>query len=52
MSRKIFWNEAEIKNKIIKNEEGCKYKVNNICFNNMSKMLGKKCHGCKDYKEE
>lgn len=36
--------------------EGCRYEVNHICFNNMSKWYGKKCHveetKCEKFKKE
>ncbi len=55
MSRLIFWDKDNVKieKEIIYNQNECKYKVNNICSNNKSKKLGKKCHyGCIDFKQE
>lgn len=52
MSRIIYWNETDIVKETITSKKECKHKVNNICFNNNSKKLGKKCHGCIDYKKE
>jgi hypothetical protein len=53
MSRLIFWNETDIIKETVYRQNECKYKVNNICFNNMSfEKLGKICHGCEDFTEE
>lgn len=52
MSRKIFWSETKVVAELIEDESECRYKVNSMCFNNYSKMLGKKCHGCEDFIEE
>lgn len=57
MSRIVFWNETDIIGECIYDLEECRWRVNGICFNNMSKKLGRKCHikgidECKDYVEE
>ena len=52
MSRIVFWNETNIIGECIYDLDECKYKVNGICFNNMSKNLGRKCHGCSDFTKE
>lgn len=39
----------------IYNQEGCRYKTNNMCFNNRCKWYGKKCHyeeTCKNFEKE
>lgn len=52
MSRLIFWNEDEIVRESIYRTDECRYKTNGICFNNLSKNLGRKCHTCNDFMEE
>lgn len=52
MSRVVFWNETNIIGECIYDLKECRYKVNGTCFNNMSKNLGRKCHGCKDFTKE
>lgn len=52
MSRKIFWNESEIIIESIDREDECRMKYDDICFNNLSKSYGKKCHGCNKFIEE
>lgn len=52
MSRLIFWNESDIIKESICNEDECRFKCNDICFNNYSKKFGKICHGCENFVEE
>lgn len=53
MSRKLFLGESDIIKEVIYREDECRYKTNNICFNNSNfKMLGKKCHGCQQFTKE
>lgn len=52
MSRLIFWNESDIMGEKIDKMDECRLKYDDICFNNMSKSYGKKCHGCDKFIEE
>lgn len=52
MSRRIFWNESDIVNESIDKIDECRFKYDGICFYNLSKNYGKKCHGCDKFIEE
>lgn len=52
MSRIIFYKCGKIVKEIVFRKDECRYKRNNICYNNKSKNLGKVCHNCKDYVKE
>lgn len=52
MSRLIFWNESDIMGEKVDNIDECRLKYDDICFNNMSRSYGKKCHGCDKFIKE
>ena len=53
MSKRLIWQEDKVEKQVIYDEDECRYKYDDICFNiKITRKLGKKCHGCKHFEKE